>query len=75
MGWIPYQVPLLGVVGNVFEVPKVGPDEVTDELVQKVHADFCRTMKCLFNDYKKVYVEEMGADQEWLTRELKFENE
>jgi len=32
-------------------------------------------LRALFDTYKKVYVEEMGADKEWLTRELKFEDE
>ena len=75
MGWIPRVVPLLGVIGEVFEVPKVDADKVTDELVQQVHAEFCETMKKLFDDYKKVYVEEMGADPSWLDKELRLESE
>jgi len=77
-GWIPFspvpfQIPVMTVTGEVFEVPKV--DKVTDELVQAVHADFCQAMRKLFDTYKKVYVEEMGADESWLTRELKWEDE
>lgn len=75
MSWIPIPVPLLGVVGEVFEVPKVDSEKITDELVQQVHSDFCERLKKLFDDYKKVYVDEMGADPEWLTRELKLETE
>jgi len=75
MSFIPFQVPLLGVVGEVFEVPKVKESEITDELVQSVHSDFCKRLKILFDTYKVVYVEEMGADRSWLTRELKFEDE
>ena len=75
MSWIPIPVPLMGVIGEVFEVPKVDADKITDELVQQVHADFCKTLKQLFDDHKKVYVEKMGADPDWLTRELKLETE
>ena len=76
MGFVPRQVPLLGVIGDVFEVPKVNkPEDVTDELVVKTHKEFCKTMKRLFDKYKIVYVNEMGADEEWLTRELMFEDE
>jgi Diacylglycerol acyltransferase len=75
MGWVPCKVPLMAVIGEVFEVPKVPVDEVSDELVQKVHGDFCKALKKLFDAYKVVYVEEMGADPQWLTRELKLENE
>ena len=54
----------LPIVGEVFEVPKVESEKITDELVQQVHSDFCVRLKKLFDDYKKVYVDEMGADPE-----------
>ena len=41
MGWVPCHVPLLGVIGNVFPVPKMEIEEITDDVVvQRVHADF-----------------------------------
>lgn len=75
LGVIPFQYPIMTVTGDVFSVPKVEESEVTDELVEKVHADFCQALRSLFDRYKKVYVEQMGADQKWLTRELKWEDE
>jgi len=75
MGFIPFCTPILTVTGEVFQVPKVKDGEITDELVQQVHADFCQALRELFDTYKKVYVEEMGADRQWLTRQLKFEDE
>lgn len=74
-GFVPFQVPVLTVIGEVFEVPKVANEEVTDKLVQKVHQDFCQALRKLFEQYKHVYVEEMGADPFWRTRKLKFEDE
>lgn len=74
-GFLPFCQPILTVSGDVFPVPKVATGAVTDELVQQVHADFSKALRQLFDTYKKVYVEEMGADQEWLTRELMFEGE
>lgn len=65
--------PILTVTGPVLEVPK--NVDVTKELVAKVHADFCISLRKLFDEYKKVYVEEMGADPSWLTKELRFEDE
>lgn len=74
-GILPFPVPLLTVVGEIFEVPKVKEEEITDELVQSVHSDFCQALRSLYNQYRRVYVEEMGADPSWLTRELRFEDE
>lgn len=71
----PCRGPVLSVTGQPFVVPNVANDEITDELVEKVHADFCRVLRSLFDTYKKVYVEEMGADEKWLTRKLIFEDE
>jgi 2-acylglycerol O-acyltransferase 2 len=76
MGVLPFRVPILTVTGPVFHVPHVvDPDKITNELVSKVHREFCLALKQLFDEYKIVYVEEMGAPEEWLTRELLFENE
>lgn len=76
MGFLPRKVPLLGVIGPVFEVPRVSSEsEITDELVEKTHAAFCVQLRRLFDEYKVVYVEDMGADPVWLTRKLKFEDE
>ena len=73
---IPFRVPILTVAGPVFRVPKVkSKEEITPHLVQQVHADFCVALRELFDEYKIVYVREMGAPKEWLTRELLFENE
>lgn len=74
-GFLPFANPILTVSGEVFDVPKVSADALTDDLVQQVHTDFCRALRNLFDTYKKVYVEEMGAGKEWLARELKFEDE
>lgn len=77
-GVIPFRVPVLSVVGEVFEVPKIDAsngEKITDELVERVHAEFCSRMRQLFDEYKVVYVKEMGAPKEWLIKELKFENE
>jgi diacylglycerol O-acyltransferase 2, plant len=75
MGILPFKVPILTVTGPVFHVPQVDSDNITNELVVKVHDEFCRALKRLFDEYKIVYVQEMGAPEEWLTRELLFENE
>ena len=75
MGWVPCRVPLLGVIGNVFPVPKMAIEEITEDVVKRVHADFCQALKELFDTYKIVYVEEMGADSSWLTNELKLETD
>ena len=74
LGAIPFRYPILTVTGKVFSVPLVKHDDITDDLVEQVHADFCLAIQDLFDTYKKVYVEEMGAEKEWLTRELKWEN-
>ena len=73
MGFVPNKIPLLGVIGPVFEVPKV--DTVTDELIQQTHEQFCEKLKELFDTYKVVYVNQMGADETWLQKELRFEDE
>jgi len=73
MGFVPNKIPLLGVIGPVFEVPKV--DTVTDELIQQTHEQFCEKLKELFDTYKVVYVNQMGADESWLLKELSFEDE
>ena len=75
MGIFPFRVPILSVTGPVFVVPKVKKEDITDDLVQRVHQDFCKAFRAMFDEYKVVYVREMGAPEEWLTRELKFEDE
>jgi Diacylglycerol acyltransferase len=74
-GFIPFQRPILTVTGDVFAVPKVAPSEVSDELVRQVHADFRNALRHLFDTYKVVYVEEMGAEEIWRRKELKFEDD
>jgi hypothetical protein len=73
LGLLPCKTPVLTAMGPVFEIPVV--DKVTDELVATVHADFCKALRKLFDEYKEVYVKDMGADPAWLTRKLKFEDE
>lgn len=76
MGLLPFQVPVLSVMGEVFKVPKISKDEkITSELVERVHSEFCACMKTMFNKYKVVYVKKMNAPKEWLTKELIFDDE
>lgn len=76
MGFVPYKTPLMDVVGEVFHVPKLKEgEEVTKEMVDEVHKEFCTMMKKLFEDHKQTYVKEMNAPEEWLTKNLKFEDE
>ena len=66
------QVPVLSVLGEVFEVPfKAEPSSAE---VEEQHARFCAVMKALFDEHKKDYVA-MGADVAWLQKTLKLENE
>ena len=75
-GYIPKKVPLLSVAGNIFHIPKVSSkDEITKELIEETHTKFCLELKQLFNTYKIVYVNEMNASKEWLTKELLFEDD
>jgi hypothetical protein len=73
LGAVPFRVPVLDVMGPVMEVPKHKP--VTEWLVSQVHAKFCHELRKLFDEYKVVYVKEMGASDAWLTKKLRFEDE
>lgn len=66
--------PILTVTGEVFCVPR-DVKEITPELIHQVHEDFCKALRKLFDEYKVVYVKEMGADASWLEKELIFEDE
>ena len=70
--FVPFKVPVLTVLGEVFEVPHTA--EPTSEEVERVHAAFCEAMRALFDQHKQDYVA-MGAGSEWLDKKLKLENE
>jgi len=69
---VPFRVPVLSVLGEVFEVPH-NPEPTHDEVEQQ-HVRFCAAMRALFDAHKKDYVA-LGADKAWLEKTLKLENE
>jgi hypothetical protein len=73
MGFVAFRVPIFSVIGPVMEIPRHRP--VTKELVNQVLAMFCDELRNLFDEYKVVYVQEMGASDAWLTKKLRYEDE
>ena len=64
---------MLTVVGEPFAVPQ--RDVPTREEVDEAHRKFCDAMRALFDTHKADYVKMCGADEAWLAKTLKLENE
>jgi hypothetical protein len=72
-GCVARKVPMLCVVGEAMDIEK--NENPSQEELDRVHFEFGERMKQLFLDHRRDYVEMVGADESWLQKELKFEDE